>query len=778
MFAPIRLGGKHLNVGACCGLLTFGILLFAWIVGFSIRLFSVIRFESVIHEFDPWFNYRATKQMVESSFSSFYNWFDKTAWYPLGRIVGGTVYPGLMITSGFIHFLFHLFHIPVHIREVCVFLAPFFSGMTSVATYLFTKEVWNKGAGLFAACFIAIAPGYISRSSAGSYDNEGIAIFALMFTYYLWLKSIKSGSVLWSAGCALAYFYMVSAWGGYVFIINLVPLHVFVLLLMNRYSVKIYVAYTTFFILGLLMSMQVPFVGFQPLRTSEHMASVGVFALLQVVAFISYLQERVSTYGLKPLFTLAAVCFAGIVFLTVIGLTYAGVIAPWSGRFYSLWDTTYAKIHIPIISSVSEHQPTSWCSLFFDMHILLVAFPAGVWLCFQNLTNERVFVVLYGIFASYFAGVMVRLILTLTPIVCVFAAISFSRMFEVFLDDKESEGSTNASPRDSNALKNDRRLYDKPSKTTKQVATTDGVGDGSIVSQPGTQSQSNNESTFRSVGCITVIFILYLFVSHCVWVSSYAYSSPSIVLATYGRDGARYILDDFREAYFWLWQNTQPDSRIMSWWDYGYQIAGMANRTTLVDNNTWNNSHIALVGKAMASNESEAYKTLQALDVDYVLVIFGGYIGYSGDDINKFLWMVRIGGGEHPDEIQERDYLTDRGEYRIDSSAPPKMLNSLMYKLSYYRFGEVRMDMRNPAGFDRTRSVEIGKKHFKLEYLEEAFTSEHWLVRIYRVLPPQNTPVIKRTRRRIPSRQSGKTSHNLVGRLNFNTRITRGKRAR
>ncbi len=46
----------------------------------------------------------------------------------------------------------------------------------------------------------------------------------------------------------------------------------------------------------------------------------------------------------------------------------------------------------------------------------------------------------------------------------------------------------------------------------------------------------------------------------------------------------------------------------MSWWDYGYQIAGMANRTTLVDNNTWNNSHIALVGKAMSSNETAAYR--------------------------------------------------------------------------------------------------------------------------------------------------------------------------
>ena len=59
-----------------------------------------------------------------------------------------------------------------------------------------------------------------------------------------------------------------------------------------------------------------------------------------------------------------------------------------------------------------------------------------------------------------------------------------------------------------------------------------------------------------------------------------------------------------------------------------------------MDNNTWNNSHIALVGKAMSSNETAAYEIMTELGVDYVLVIFGGVIGYSGDDINKFLWMV------------------------------------------------------------------------------------------------------------------------------------------
>jgi asparagine N-glycosylation enzyme membrane subunit Stt3 len=38
----------------------------------------------------------------------------------------------------------------------------------------------------------------------------------------------------------------------------------------------------------------------------------------------------------------------------------------------------------------------------------------------------------------------------------------------------------------------------------------------------------------------------------------------------------------------------------MSWWDYGYQIAGMADRPTLVDNNTWNNSKSMLHPSPMA----------------------------------------------------------------------------------------------------------------------------------------------------------------------------------
>ncbi|XP_065194399.1 dolichyl-diphosphooligosaccharide--protein glycosyltransferase subunit STT3B-like [Sycon ciliatum] len=775
-------------------LLIFVVLALAWFLGFSSRLFSVLRFESIIHEFDPWFNYRATAQLTEHGFYHFLNWFDETAWYPLGRIVGGTVYPGLMVTSGLIHYVLNTLNITVHIRDVCVFLAPIFSGLTAIATYLLTKEVWNRGAGLLAACFIAIVPGYISRSVAGSYDNEGIAIFALMCTYWLWVKSVKTGSVFWAVACSISYFYMVSAWGGYVFIINLIPLHVFFLLLMGRFSNRVYVVYTTFFILGLVLSMQVPFVGFQPLRTSEHMAAIGVFLLLQAVAFLTFLRSHLPLAAFKQLFLLLAVAAAAVVFLGVVALTYLGYVAPWSGRFYSLYDTNYAKIHIPIISSVAEHQPTTWLAFFRDLHILVIAFPAGVWLCFRKLSDECVFVLIYAVTASYFSGVMVRLILTLTPIVCVMAAIAMSSVLEkqmgskvleldsiythtttsdaynILTEDKSTKASAKAGRRKQQKERQQKEPEPEPEAEEKTTTSTS--------SAPEKQAKRGNVVFRYGVVALLCVF-LGMFAVHCTWTTSYMYSGPSVILESSNSDGSRRILDDFREGYFWLRQNTHPQARIMSWWDYGYQIAGFANRTTLVDNNTWNNSHIAMVGKAMSSNESAAYEIMRSLDVDYVLVIFGGQIGYSGDDINKFLWMVRIAEGEHPKEIREPDYFAD-GQFRVDSGGSKTLLNCLMYKLCYYRFGEVQHGWNSPRGYDHTRNVEIGHKDFELTHLEEAFTSEHWLVRIYKVKDLVNREksglsARKTNRKNLPRVKRVKTSGRPRGNVKDKLSLKKGK---
>lgn len=686
------------------------VIIFISIAGAAIssRLFSVIRYESIIHEFDPWFNFRATKYLVTHSYYEFLNWFDDRTWYPLGRVTGGTLYPGLMVTSGVIwHTLREWFSLPVDIRNICVLLAPAFSGLTAISTYFLTKEMKDSNAGLLAAIFMGIAPGYISRSVAGSYDNEAIAITLLMATFYFWIKAMKIGSVFYGTLTALFYFYMVSAWGGYVFITNLIPLHIFVLILMGRYNHRLYTAYTTWYALGTLASMQIPFVGFLPIRSNDHMAALGVFGLLQLVAVGHYVKSKVPSRQFKGFLMVSLTLITILGVAGLFALTALGWIAPWTGRFYSLWDTNYAKIHIPIIASVSEHQPTAWPAFFFDTNMLIWLFPAGIYLCFQELKDEHVFVIIYGVLCSYFAGVMVRLMLTLTPIICVSAAIALSKLFDVYLNVVDIFKADLSE--DSNS--DNKKSKSKSSSSAKQ--------------------NSFAQLLSKAVVLLSFTFYLVFFVYHCTWVTSNAYSSPSVVLASRNPDGSQNIIDDYREAYYWLRMNTPEDAKVMAWWDYGYQIGGMADRTTLVDNNTWNNTHIATVGKAMCSSEDVAYDILKKHDVDYVLVIFGGLLGYSGDDINKFLWMVRISEGIWPDEIHERDYFTERGEYKVDADASKAMKDSLMYKMSYYRYTDL---YNGRDGVDRVRNQAIpANQSPELDVVEEAFTSQNWIVRIYKV---------------------------------------------
>lgn len=149
--------------------------------------------------------------------------------------------------------------------------------------------------------------------------------------------------------------------GGYAFITNMIPLHALVLLLMGRYTNRLYIGYSTWYAIGTLASMQVPFVGFQPVRTSEHMAALGkfiileplysllslplsgVFGLLQLVAFTDLVRSHVSSKQFQTLLRVSVVVIGLLGAATIGLLTMKGWIAPWTGRFYSLWDTGYAK---------------------------------------------------------------------------------------------------------------------------------------------------------------------------------------------------------------------------------------------------------------------------------------------------------------------------------------------------------------------------------------------------------------------------------------------------
>jgi len=182
-------------------------------------------------------------------------------------------------------------------------------------------------------------------------------------------------------------------------------------------------------------------------------------------------------------------------------------------------------------------------------------------------------------------------------------------------------------------------------------------------------------------------------------------SQPQIMFKATLQNGQPVMVDDYREAYHWLRDHTEKDSRVMAWWDYGYQIAGIAKRTSIADGNTWNHEHIATLGRILTAPEEEAHKLARHL-ADYVLVWAGG----GGDDLAKSPHLARIGNSVYPGHCS--DPTCSMFGFNHDRSPTPMMANSLLYKLC----------MAGQMG------VRVNETYF-----EHKYTSKYGKVRIYKV---------------------------------------------
>lgn len=264
-----------------------------------------------------------------------------------------------------------------------------------------------------------LTKGYISRSVAGSYDNEAIAIFLLMFTFFLWIRALKTGSAFWGALTALFYFYMVAAWGNLSLSVRIdvrwiriyYEYAAFTCVRSHSYGSLFFPSLCCIFNLLCLRNTRLNANPFRRFHAGPHIRAygrtrlsapflhltAGIFGLIQLIAFTQLIRSLVPSKQFEFLLRVFIVAVFVLSFAALVVLTLTGTIAPWTGRFYSLWDTGYAKIHIPIIASVSEHQPTPWPSYFYDLSWLIWLFPGGVYLSFRRLGDEHVFVIIYAV---------------------------------------------------------------------------------------------------------------------------------------------------------------------------------------------------------------------------------------------------------------------------------------------------------------------------------------------------------------------------------------------
>lgn len=579
-------------------------LIFACYIAFDSRLHAVTSFGRVIHEFDPYFNLRATEYLVDNGWNKFINWFDDRTWYPLGRPVGTTIYPGLQITAWLIYIIMNKYlNIYISINDVCVFIPAWFSILACISVFGIAYEATKAPlAGAVAAAIMAVIPAHIMRSVAGGYDNESIAMAAMCSTFYFWMVSIRNKNTWWVGSItAISYIYMVAAWGGYVFVLNMIGVHAIFMVFIGGYTSQLHRAYSLFYVFGTLGAIQWPVVGLAPLKSLEQLGPMLVFFVLQLL-FVFQLRRQMRPNETMRDFRMFQLSLLGVLvagLAIVVGvLAPMGYFGPLSSRVRGLF-IRHTHTGNPLVDSVAEHQATQDGMYWQFFHSICFIAPLAVPSLFWKRSEAKYFLFVYAAVALYFSKKMNRLVLLLAPAASVLAGIAVSgivtwsfvqvgelvdsvlsplkvKKVKTVTKEKEANGAASTPVSSANVPsdgKNKKKEKDKKSETASDSDSVSGsaLASVNVIFAPVLKTLKVIYSRLLLVRVVLGVGLVYLLTNQVVsfWGHStrmaVMLSNPSIILQGQTQDGRVVMLDDFREAYWWIRDNTPEDARVMSW---------------------------------------------------------------------------------------------------------------------------------------------------------------------------------------------------------------------
>ena len=598
-------------------LMVASLLFLVLLLAFLIRLLPM-RWGTYLSEFDPYFQYRITKHTVEKGFLSYANWHDSTdwprSWYPYGRPIGTNSFPGLAFTAAFFYLVSNALGLPITLLELCVVFPAIMAVLTCLAMYFLGKDFGGKIGGIFSALFLALNASYIGRTSWGFFDDETVGIFALILFMFFFLRSIETerslrGTLIYAIAAGLSQGYLFASWGASRYPLGMTVVFVLALLLLRRYSIRLLSSYSATFGIALFMAANVPRLGFKFLLSTEVFAVLGIFVLLCAYEIV----HHIKTTKMKTVFILVFLAFCAFSFIM---LSWLGYVSPLHAKYMFVLNPAARPA---FVQSVQEHRPAAWGSLYYDLGIGAFFMPVGLFFAVRNPTNRNVFLTIFGLTSTYFAGSMIRLTLLLAPAVSLLWALALVQLLRPFVTV----------------------MKEVPAIPRRKTRFATHVG-----------------KEF-SGALLVVIFLLltFTFVLPNPRVFSQADTPPTIAAASVPIKPDDTI-PDWIDTLAWMRENLPQQAVVASWWDYGYWITIWGNKTSLADNGTSNGTQIENVGYMFMSNETEAIKMLENYDATHVLVFTTFYTdgrdGGFGDE-GKWRWMARIAAERYP-SINETDY--------------------------------------------------------------------------------------------------------------------------
>jgi len=630
-------------------LLIIGVLILSFSTSLMLRS-QVLDYGYELHEFDPFFNFRATEFLVNNGLVEYYDWHDVKSWYPNGRDISATSQVMLHVTAAT---TYQIFGGNMELYDFTILFPGVVGALTAIIIFALVRVIGGTTAGLFASLLFAISVPIIIRGFMGWFKSEPLGLFYGLFGLYLFLSGIKSDnkkitvSKLIGGGILMAF--GLASWGGIQFF--MIPIGIFIFTLpFLRKDLGFLIWSIPVFVVSLLLTIMV----FDRPGVDFVLGLGGISLILPTVFLImcSFIQKFTTSKNHIRNFL--------ILLLTIILIGSFVIIFNTENQFLQYPSYRYLNAINPfltttnlLIDSVAEHSTTTIYYSFSIHSILMIFAGLGSWIIFNKIKfasskdfpkhliefwiifnkikfasskdfpkDLMVFVLIFGLVGAYVGSAFVRLELFTSLSIIFLSSIGLSIITKEILNCKK-------------------QLHPIRNKIIK----------------------------FSYVGGILILIIIPFLFPASNWIS--ILDTPAVIL----NGGSTYNVatNDWIESLEWIKLNTPSDSIILSWWDYGYWITTISERTTLVDNATIDSKQIQKVANILLSPPDDAWNMLQETDSDYVLIFVAGqkfsssdddllYLIDGGGDESKKMWFMKIAGVPvekylHSDGISGTDYF-------------------------------------------------------------------------------------------------------------------------
>jgi dolichyl-diphosphooligosaccharide--protein glycosyltransferase len=671
-------------------LVIIGVLVLAFSISFLIRS-QPAEYGNELMEFDPFFNFRATEYIVENGFLEYFTWNDDKSWYPNGRNVSATSQVILHTTATI---TYQIFGGNSSLYDFTILFPAVIGSLTVIVIFALVRVFGGTTAGLFASLLFAVSLPIILRGTIGWFKSEPLGIFYALFALYLFFSGIRSKNkkiaFLKIIFGGITMTFAMASWGGIQFFIIPVGLFILALPFVRKdhkfllWSIPLFVGV---FLLTALM--------FERPGSSFVFGLGGISLIIPTIFLVLCIFiQKISKDEHKirnGLILLTSILIIGS-FLVIISEELDFLSMP-SFRYLNALNP-FLTTQDPLTDSVAEHATTS-IQISFIFHSTLLIFSAlGAWLLLSKKISSsiiferndmRAFVLIMGITGVYVSSAFVRLE--------IFASISL-----IFLTS---------------------------------------IGLSILIKEIFKINLSKKKNYSLKISSIIILFILFtlplVYPTSTNWIN--AVDFPPTILT----GGTSYPpSNDWPETLEWIKINTPKNSVVASWWDYGYWISTVADRTTLIDNATLSTVQIKKVAQIFMSTPDEAWNLLTEWDADYVVVYVAGqkldgqydgnsiYVLNGGGDESKTSWFMRIG------DVDLSKYLESDGRTGTSYFWNETLLGQMIpYNIiTYYNEETEQTSEIFQNGFTAISVLEInyddeGNYPLKLVHTSPSFTNEN-----------------------------------------------------